>query len=422
MVKPRLLFLAYSFPPLSAAGSQRAGYLAKYLSRLGWEVTVVTPHPSLWLRTNSPEKTEQLLDQEGIQRITTGLRWPCLDSSYVRFRNQGIRCLMGGICRKIARQLSIEAQAGWPPEIEIACQTLHKGDVDVILATGNPYVSFRSARQLGQRLNVPFVLDYRDPWHGNPHASRPLPLRIVAEERSLLSDCSAATIVSESWALSLKKNFPNVKTVQVVSNGYDPEDLRDIQPHYYGHFAIVYTGIFYYPGRTITPLMKALKRLDSKQNNNVPEWRFHYFGSDSKHVKDDAEHYGVQDRVVLHGQVSRKDALSAVAGADIDVVITSIQEEGSLEERGIVTGKVFEALGLGSRVLLIAPPGSDAEVIVEGTACGRRFSGNQTEEIANYLLEVMAGQYSKPVPPAQYSWPEIVLPLNALLRRIMDEH
>jgi glycosyltransferase involved in cell wall biosynthesis len=418
--RPRLLFLAYSFPPLHSPGTMRAGYLAKYLARLGWDVAVVTPDPVLWSRTDRPGMVEQMLKEEGIRRITTGLRWRCLDASYVRFWNRGLGWLLGGMCRVLARWLSIEPQTGWPREIEKACRSLRKGDVDIILATGNPFVSFQMARQLGTRLRAPFVLDYRDPWTNDPHNARSKPPRIVREERSLLRDCSAVTIISPSLAISLRQTFPNVKEIHAVTNGYDPEDLSRVVPRKYDHFAIVYAGGFYLPNRVITPVMKALQNLASSQVAGLPEWRFHYFGAAVDHVSTEAETFGICDHVVLHGQRSREEALSAVAGADITVVITSVQEKGCIEERGIITGKVFESLG--ARVLLIAPVGSDAEAIVEETNCGRRFAGNQTVEIAKYLREVMAGQHKKPVPPVKYSWSEIALQFDALLRRIVDEH
>src|SRR5690349_17380575 len=39
---PRLLFIAHAYPPLPAPGSIRAGGLAKYLPRFGWDVVVLT--------------------------------------------------------------------------------------------------------------------------------------------------------------------------------------------------------------------------------------------------------------------------------------------------------------------------------------------------------------------------------------------
>jgi hypothetical protein len=53
------------------------------------------------------------------------------------------------------------------------------------------------------------------------------------------------------------------------------------------------------------------------------------------------------DRVIIHGNVSRKEALTATRGAGAAVVITSVAKRASLEENGIMTGKIYEALGLG---------------------------------------------------------------------------
>jgi len=168
--------------------------------------------------------------------------------------------------------------------------------------------------------------------------------------------------------------------------------------------------------------LNALNLLDSDRNHNLPEWRFHYFGTDGKHVFSEAEHYGLINRVVLHGQVPREESLSAVAGADVSVVITSNKETGSLADNGVITSKIFEALGLGTRILLIAPKGSDAETIVKEAGAGGSFTGKQTEEIAKYFREIMVNGKSNLIPPTQHSWPEIALQLNALLRQIVKEH
>ena len=48
----------------------RTWNIAKYLARLGWQVTVVTPHPSVWRHVDNPESaTAQELKREGIKRI-----------------------------------------------------------------------------------------------------------------------------------------------------------------------------------------------------------------------------------------------------------------------------------------------------------------------------------------------------------------
>ena len=41
--RPKVLFLAYFFPPLNLIGCVRTRNIATYLTRVGWDVTVVTP-------------------------------------------------------------------------------------------------------------------------------------------------------------------------------------------------------------------------------------------------------------------------------------------------------------------------------------------------------------------------------------------
>jgi hypothetical protein len=43
--QPRLLFLAYYFPPVSTIACIRTWNMAAHLQELGWDITVVTPHP-----------------------------------------------------------------------------------------------------------------------------------------------------------------------------------------------------------------------------------------------------------------------------------------------------------------------------------------------------------------------------------------
>ena len=57
-VRPKLLFLVWNFPPVQAIASVRTWNVAKYLARLGWDVTVVTPRPELWRHLESPEKVQ----------------------------------------------------------------------------------------------------------------------------------------------------------------------------------------------------------------------------------------------------------------------------------------------------------------------------------------------------------------------------
>jgi glycosyltransferase involved in cell wall biosynthesis len=417
---PKLLFLACYFSPATTIACVRTWNLAKYLARLGWEVTIVTPEPALWKHVDNIEKTETLLKQEGIQRILTGSQWRCL-MPHLKSWDKGLGRFSGGVCRIIARHLNIDSGIGWIKEAERACSTLTAQDVDLILATGSPFAAFRLAKRLSDRLGCPYVLDYRDLWTGHlhPNTARPDRLSTIREEARLLADCAAVTIVSPSWALSLERKFGLGSKLHVITNGYDPEDLANVKPYDFGHFAIVYTGTFYPPKRVISPLMAVLQHFQGTMNSAGHNWYLHYYGVFGDYIREEATKNGVMDRVFLHGRVPRTEALSAVRGANVAVVITSVAEEGTLADNGMVTGKVFEALGLGTPVLLVAPHGSDARAVVEATGLQGSFTGSDIGGMASFLMDMMDGRIVKPKVPEAYAWTTIGKKLDRVLRVAM---
>jgi glycosyltransferase involved in cell wall biosynthesis len=415
--RPKLLFLAHRFPPANTSACVRTRNVAKYLARLGWDVTVVTPHPSVWRLVNSPQEIEVTLKREGIRRILTGHRWRCLAPDVMNCWNQSIGRLAGGLCRIIARRLGVDPGIGWIKSAEQACAALTAEDVDIILATGPPFAPFTLARRLSKRLSRPYILDYRDPWTAAPHGLRSSYLAPLQKEARLLADSAAVTIVSPSWGLALNHRYGIGSKVHVLTNGYDLEELEEVRPYNFGHAAIVYTGNFYPPKRVITPLMAALQRLKETVAGEC-DWFFHCYGGQANHVLTESERFGVRSRVVLHGQVPRAEALAAVQGAKVAVVITSIAEEVTMADKGIIPAKVFEALGLGTPVLLIAPPDGDITTLVETTGLAQSFSGNDIEGMASFLSEAMSGCPPKPKHPEAYAWTNIAKTLDAILRGV----
>jgi hypothetical protein len=143
-------------------------------------------------------------------------------------------------------------------------------DVDLILASGPPFAAFTLAQRLSERLNRPYVLDYRDLWSKNFY--RPVPA-VTQREANLLAGSGGIITVSRSWGRVLDEQFGVGDKLCVITNGYDPEDLWAVKPHHFEEFAMVYAGSFRPPKRVATPFMAALQRLNATATHNVS---FHY--------------------------------------------------------------------------------------------------------------------------------------------------
>ena len=414
--RPKLLFLSCFFPPVQAIGAVRTGNMARYLARSGWEVTVVTPDSSVWRNAEDIEKASMELEREGIKRILTGHRWRCLVPQHLKCWDQGVGWVAGGVCRTIARRLGFDTHVGWIKEAERACSNLSPKDVDLIIASGGPFVGFRLARRLSARLGRPYVLDYRDPLTQNRFVDySPCPAT-VREEASLLQGCAAVTIVSPSWAEDLDQRYGVGEKVHVVTNGYDPDEMAAVKPYDFRHCAFVFTGNFFPPKISISPFLAALKSLKEFPNEVNHEWYFHYYGVQEDYVRQQAAQYGLTDRVVLHGRVPRREALSAVKGANLALVISSIYEQSPLIDKGTIPGKIFEPIGLGTPVLLIASLGSDATTLLAPTGLGKSFTGSDTQGMVSFLKDVVRGRASQPKNIENCSWATLSKKLDAILR------
>ncbi len=144
--------------------------------------------------------------------------------------------------------------------------------------------------------------------------------------------------------------------------------------------------------------------------------------SQENHVREQADRFGLNDRIVLHGRVPRRETLSAVKGASLAVVITTIDEQGSSEELGMVTGKIFEAIGLGTPVLLITPNGSDAAAITAPTGLVKSFTGADIQGMASFLKDVIRGETPRPNNVEVVSWPTISKSLDMVLRNAISSN
>lgn len=408
--KPRLLFLAWTFPPSELIGAVRAWNMALQLSNLGWAVTVMTPDPEIlgWKSRQLPPAAASL----DLRYTGHDLRWlmpggPAATNPLVRIAR--------GVARRAVAFSGLEHGVGWNRHALERGRDFRPGEFDVVLATGRPFASFAAARRLARRLGCPYVVDYRDSWTSNPRERLTAFGLARLRERRLLRDAAAVLAVSPSLAASLDQRLTAGK-LHVVTNGFDPDELANVIPHDFGHFAFVYAGTFYPPNVVIAPVVRALAIVEREDPRG--DWRFHYYGANVAHVSREFADAGLQHRLVAHGPVSRQEALSAVAGAGMPIVITSVVDPAPRGEKAIVTGKLFEFVGLRKPALLVAPPGSDAEEIANVAGLIGRFSGREPERMAAFMRDAMSGRSLLAKTPEAFAWPAIAPALDAILRRV----
>jgi glycosyltransferase involved in cell wall biosynthesis len=399
----RILFITYFYPPFKGIASIRTGNIALYLSELGWDVTVVKPDPGLW---ESPQLTTTYnkILHSGIKHVYTGHQLKFLSP------------FIPGSDRKLY-WLGI----GWEISTKALLTRICQDHYDVVLASGPPFSTFRLAEIVANKNNIPLVLDYRDLWtRGNPfRIKRPKDSVEYISEKRIVNEAALLITVSRGLKSCLIENFNIGSKIHILENGYNPNELGSINPMDFGHPAIVYAGELYPPKRSLSPIFAALKIIIDHKYDVPDNWRFHYFGASSQLVKAEASAFNLMDRVIIHDFVPREQALSANKGSVVSVVITTISANLVEEEKGVVTGKIYDLIGLGSRILLVTPHGSDAEALVRETGLGESYNGEEINKIAEYICRCFNEKKPESFAVDHYSWPKLSSRLDVILSTLL---
>ncbi len=351
---PRLLLIAHAYPPLQAAGSIRAGGLAKYLPRFGWDVVVLTaklpkgPRPAA--RVVETEYQDVLaewksrLGMEPEQSIHERLNLPLPSKPNSNgLHTNLIQCARGMIAFP-------DEHKGWIRFAVNALSDLNsKEKPDIILSTSPPASSHLIAARAQQLFNRPWVADFRDLWAENLWG----PLRFLQPlhrrlERKTLKTADALVTVSPPWAQSLQKKYP-ATPVYTITNGFDPDDFDSQSRALTEHFSITHTGHLYEGKRDPTLLFEVLHDLIREGVLQKPDIRVRFYGPSESWLPALVERYGLKEVVEICGIVPREEALRRQAESHLLLLLGWADPK----ETGQHTGKLFEYFGSARPILAV---------------------------------------------------------------------
>lgn len=418
---PHLLFIAYPFPPTSVSGANRTWPLAKYLARMGWTVTVVSAREASFSRQKGVREMQDACRREGVNWITVGTAtWSADSPDAVVPAWQRLCSLMRRAAQGVARRaFRLRWDDLWSLHAYVRLTCRPPMRPDVVLATGMPFSSFLLARILARRFQVPYVLDYRDPWSANPYWAHDGRSTVVQRlEYWALSHAYGSTMVSPSQADAQHDAFADYPRPTVITNGFDPEQLGQSRQPAADRCTIIYAGILYPGKRDIDPVLNALHVAHHNRSSHGRPFEFRYYGAHAELVRQKVSEYQIDSLSQVRGQTCQADVLSAISRADVCVVITGMQDRAGAAERGIVTGKIFEALGLGIPILLISPRDSDARQILQAAgSSGCAFCASEVDAMAEWLTEVNLRPPHRNSPPDRFSWPVLAKDFDRVLRK-----
>ena len=147
----RLLFLAYPFPPSPVIGAVRAWYIAKHLSRLGWQVTVVTPRPTESFGNDAIRKAESQCKDENIVRIFAGAKRLVTKKTTRQSLVERGTYLARRSLYKPLEKLGLNESEAWVTSCRKTLHGIPKGQFDIALTTGSPFLPFIATSEFAKK-------------------------------------------------------------------------------------------------------------------------------------------------------------------------------------------------------------------------------------------------------------------------------
>ncbi len=423
----KVLIVAYHFPPvggLGAAGAQRVVKFCRHLPATGWEPCVLTVRESCydsWL-TLDEASLEQVPDS--VKVVRTGMfrvLGPLLslkrrlrplvrrgeagegavDSNNAERPPEGPKSRYQRVKDAFTDLFELPDEvAGWlVPAIVAGVRAVRRDKIDVIFATGRPWTSLVIGMAIKTIARKPLVLDFRDPWMTNPFRLRYSGFKERVEgwlEARVVR--SADVIVANTD--HLRDEFIERFGASVadkcltVTNGFDADEFSrlvaanearmpgDARPSG-DTFVLTHTG-FLYGKRDPRGLLDAIRLLKDSGKVQPGELVCKLVGGAGLEydLPGLLKEYGIEPFVHLHGQVPYAESIAELAASDAALLL----QPGTYTQ---IPSKLFEYIGLGKRIVTIAPESSAVAKLVRENDLGRIADPDDPDAIARALLETL---------------------------------
>jgi glycosyltransferase involved in cell wall biosynthesis len=391
----KVLIITYYWPPSGGAGVQRWLKFAKYLPQYGWEPIIYTPeNPDFAIEDQSLQKDvsknmtvikKRIWEPYEIYKTIIGKKGQKVNVSFAEAGKKQ------GFIHKLA--LSVRGNFLIPdprcfwirPSVHYLEEYLKDNPVDAIISTGPPHSMHLIGLRLHRKTTIPWIADLRDPWT-NIDFYRELNLSWLADkihhrkEKQVLSEANAVVSVTPTWCRELSEiaNRP----VSLVHNGYDEEDIVQVNDLIDSDFSIVHIGSIN-AARNPNVLWMALNELLQEVPELKKNLKIKLVGNVEPVVFADIEQYHLTDYIVKIGYLSHAEAITFQQTSQLLLLLINNTPNAG----GILTGKLYEYMASARPILAIGPVQSDIATLLKETQAGSIVGFDDVAGMKSVILD-----------------------------------
>ncbi|MCK4639299.1 MAG: glycosyltransferase family 4 protein [Bacteroidales bacterium] len=392
----KVLIITYYWPPSGGAGVQRWLKFVKYLREFGWEPIVYTPeNPEAPDIDNSLEKDipdnltvikrkiwepytayKKFIGQEKEQKINAGF----LSENKKPKLSENISVwIRGNFFIPDARKFWIK------PSVKFLTNYLKNNPVDAMISSGPPHSMHMIALGLKQRLGIPWLADFRDPWtnidfYDDLKLSKYADKKHHALEQKVLKNADSVVLVSNGMADDFNKIYH--RNYEVITNGYDSDDISNgSKIELDKKFSISYIGTMV---KTRNPISfwKAINQIINLNKEFAKNIEIKLIGKIDYSVQQSIEEFQLQKYITKINYLPHNEVIKLQKQSQVLLLLINNTPNAKM----ILTGKFFEYMASHRPILCIGPSNGDAVRILKETNSGLQSDFQDVKKIKENIL------------------------------------
>ncbi len=382
----KVLILAYDFPPYVSVGGLRPFSWYNYLKNFDIEPIVITRQWENkygnhldYVAPSSSDKTIIETSELGTI-IRTPYKANLANRLLLKYGENKFKIVRKSVSLffEITQFLSI---SGPKKELFYAADSyLRNNKIDVIIATGEPFVLFKYGSKLSRKYNIPWIADYRDPWSMNLIHDKKIILKSWYRylEKKYVSTAYKVTTVSDFFKLKIQTS--DKSKIYVIPNGFDPqyvENTRKIpQESNQLSIALIGTTYQYHP---VEVFLKILNDFNSSPERNPIQLNLFGVNNSSEIMQlIQLKFPFLIDSTKVFPRMKNEELLKSIATNNIMLLFNYYS---------IIGTKIYDYIGINRQILFCFSDDPEAKILKK-----KYFNTEESKVLSNTLQQDLIEQ------------------------------
>lgn len=381
--KNKILIFAPYFPPRLRVGAIRPYRFAKYLSRKGWNVSVIS------IKHSGKELNET--QKADLKNVSIFELEPPFDNTTTSSKQHSSKTSGESIGQKIGNWIDSNIPTDtwlpffWSKKKEIR-EIIENVKPDIIWSTSDPWSGGYIIGKIAVEKEIPLVSDFRDPWTlcsvrftEKGFLAQKIDKKI---EKWIAKNSAHMTFTSLVTEEKYVNSYAVLKgKTTTIYNSFDSEiqEIESVDKKDSDTFDIYFLGSFRELS-TAELIIKTLSRVKAIDQEKFSKIFVHSYGDLTDQDLNLSTDLKVKDRFIKRDKVAFSKVQHELNNADLLLLSTHP------ERNDIVPAKLWDYL-LAQKNILSLVQNPEVSNILEKSNAGKQFDITELDEAAEYILD-----------------------------------